>query len=339
MTSRWGGEGLPTAEDPLFQFFTQWYDLNEMFEASMETVPLIYKREDGDEILKAQCIDPSAIIAPLYKQFLGVIAFSATLKPFNFYRHMCGFDPLVSDSVEFSSPFPREHKKILIIPQVQTNYRERDRHYQRIAAIMHRVIALKTGSYLAFFSSYQFLRQVQTFLPDGNDCLVYAQSTAFTAHSLQKVTDILERKTGSQLILAVQGGSLSEGIDFRGMGLRGVFIIGPAVPSASFERRLMQEHFEKLCGDGRSYAYVYPAMTKSVQAAGRIVRDETERGIIILMDPRFLEKTYASAMPEDWFENSPVELLPKQILGEIKDFWDAFENDGLADGPGLKESR
>ena len=322
MTSRWGGEGLPGADDPLFQFFTQWFDLNEIFEASSDTVPLIYKREDGDEVLRAQCIDPSAIIQPLYLQFLGVIAFSATLKPFAFYRHMMGFNEALSDCVEFESPFPRAHKKIMIIPQVQTSFRERDRHYERIASILEKVVALKAGPYLAFFSSYQFLRNVQSALSTTPGCTVYAQSSAFTSQSLQTVIDLLEKGQGTQLILAVQGGSLSEGIDFRGLGLCGVFIIGPAVPSASFERRLMQDHFEKLCGDGRSFAYVYPAMTKSIQAAGRIVRDEPESGLIILMDPRFLEKSYADTMPADWFNDSPQELLPQYILQEIRDFWD-----------------
>ncbi|MBC7533776.1 MAG: ATP-dependent DNA helicase [Oligoflexus sp.] len=321
MTSRWGGEGLPTVEDPLFQFYSQWFELNEMIGISQETVPLIYKREDGDEILKAQCIDTSAIIAPLYANFQGVIAFSATLKPFEFYRHMNGFGTELSDCIEFQSPFPRAHKKIMIIPQVQTNYRERQKHYQRIATIIERVISLKAGPYLVFFSSYQFLRAVQAELLLGKDVELYAQTGALSGNSLQTVTDLLEKDTGTQLVLAVQGGSLAEGIDFRGLGLRGVFIVGPAVPSASFERKLMQEHFEKLCGNGAAFAYVYPSMTKSIQAAGRIVRDESERGIIILMDPRFLEKDYAETMPIDWFETSARELVPKQILSEIERFW------------------
>jgi DNA excision repair protein ERCC-2 len=322
MTARWGGEGLPGSEDPLFQFFTLWFDLNEMINVSQEAIPLIYKRENGDEILKAQCIDPSALIAPIYANFLGVVAFSATLKPFAFYQHMSGFDPQTSEAVEFGSPFPREHKKIMVIPQVQTNYRERDRHYQRIALIMERVIDLQPGPYLAFFSSYQFLRSVEAELPKGKDWQLFSQSSSLSGAGIQKIMDLLEDGEGTRLIMAVQGGSLSEGIDFRGMGLRGVFVVGPAVPSATFERRLMQEHFEQLAGNGRAYAYVYPSMTRSVQAAGRIVRDETERGIIILMDPRFVEKDYAEAMPEDWYKDSAKELIPTQILAEIKDFWD-----------------
>lgn len=330
MTARWGGEGLPGSEDPLFQFFTLWFDLNEMINVSQESIPLIYKRENGDEILKAQCIDPSALISPIYANFLGVVAFSATLKPFPFYQHMSGFDLQTSEAVEFGSPFPRSHKKIMVIPQVQTSYRERDRHYQRIAMIMERVIDLKPGPYLAFFSSYQFLRAVEAELPKGKDWEIFSQSSSISGAGIQRIMDLLEDGEGTRLILAVQGGSLSEGIDFRGMGLKGVFVVGPAVPSATFERRLMQEHFEQLTGNGRAYAYVYPSMTKSVQAAGRIVRDETEKGIIILMDPRFVEKDYAEAMPEDWFEETARELVPKQILAEIKEFWDEVE--GRAEG-------
>ncbi|MBC7658251.1 MAG: ATP-dependent DNA helicase [Chitinophagaceae bacterium] len=319
MTSRWGESGLPGADEPLFQFFTLWFDLSEMLSSSRETVPLIYKRENGDETLKAQCIDPADLIAPIYLMFESVIAFSATLKPFEFYRPVSGFTP-DTEAIEFESPFPREHKKIMIIPQVETNYRERNRHYERIATIINRIAAIKEGAYLIFFSSYQFLKSVQEILAVPEEWSVFAQSAAMGEAQIRFVRDVLRSK-GTRLILAVQGGSLSEGIDFKGEGIAGVFIVGPAVPTASFERRLMQEHYEKRYGNGRAFAYIYPSMTKSVQAAGRIVRDETERGVIVLMDPRFLEKGFQEAMPRDWYASSARELVPKQILAEVVEFW------------------
>lgn len=326
MTSRWGKEGLPGPEDPLFQFFTQWHDLDQLSKLSREAVPIIYKREGGDEILRAQCIDPSSVIAPLLGAFRSVIAFSATLKPFDFYLRVSGFDSDTTDIAEFESPFPRDHKKIMIIPQVQTNYRERDRHYQRIAAIITRIVSLKPGPYLAFFPSYQFLAKVRDELPPSADWSYFIQRASASPSLIKSMEAFIQDASGPSLILAVQGGSLSEGIDLRGRGLLGVFIVGPAVPNASFERQLMQDHYEAKYGKGRAFAYVYPAMTRSVQAAGRIVRDEEERGLIVLMDPRFLQEDFAATMPRDWFASGVTELLPKSILTEVQEFWDGARN-------------
>lgn len=319
--SRWGDSGLPLISDPLFQFYQQWLDLSEISELSQEAIPLIYKREDGDEILRAQCLDPSFILEPIHSLFAGVVAFSATLKPFDFYRHMSGFSVESSDALEFTSPFPRDHKKIMIIPQVETNFRQRSRHYERIASVIEKVAEVATGPYLVFFSSYSFLREVEKFLQ--SKFALYTQSASLNESGVRAIMRLLSESRQTTLVLAVQGGSLAEGIDFKGLGLRGVFVVGPAVPTASFERKLMQEHFEKILDrdKGRAYAYVYPAMTRSVQAAGRVVRDEEERGVIVLMDPRFLEKDYSETMPEDWFQSHSRELVPTQIIAETADFW------------------
>ncbi|RZA27176.1 MAG: ATP-dependent DNA helicase [Proteobacteria bacterium] len=332
LLSRWDTGGLPLIDDPVFQFYSQWSDLHEITEISQEAIPLIYKREEGDEILKAQCIDPHSILQPLYAQFAGVVAFSATLKPFSFYRHMSGFEEEATDAIEFTSPFPRTNKKIMIIPQVETNYRERSRHYDRIAAIISRVASLEKGPYLVFFSSYGFLREVEKLL--GEDFPLITQTSALSDSAVRNFHRLIQNAQETTLILAVQGGSLSEGIDFKGAGIKGVFIVGPAVPSASFERKMMQEHFDKREGDGRAFAYVYPAMTRSVQAAGRIVRDEIERGVIVLMDPRFLQDSFQATMPEDWFETSARELIPQHILSETRAFWDVEKRPSIESDEG-----
>ncbi|RZA11732.1 MAG: hypothetical protein EOP10_32605, partial [Proteobacteria bacterium] len=183
LLSRWDTGGLPLIDDPVFQFYSQWSDLHEITEISQEAIPLIYKREDGDEILKAQCIDPHSILQPLYLQFAGVVAFSATLKPFSFYSHMSGFDEETTDAIELTSPFPRSNKKIMIIPQVETNYRERSRHYERIATIITRVASLEQGPYLVFFSSYGFLREVEKLL--ANEFPLITQTSALSESAVR----------------------------------------------------------------------------------------------------------------------------------------------------------
>lgn len=322
MVERWAAEGLPTAENPLFDFYMALTALDQMLEQSRDAVPILYKREAQDTIIKALCLDPSGFIKPVLDHFSGVVAFSATLKPFAFYRDISGFDPDNTLCVELSSPFPREHKKILIIPQVQTNLRERDRHYTRIAQIIQKVVTAKPGPSLVFFSSYGFMREVQSELRKLEpDWTIYTQNKAMNTDALHELWQVLDSRRGVLLILAVQGGSLAEGIDFKGRGIHNVFIVGPALPTANYERQLMQDYFQTRYGRGRPYTYTYPAMTRSIQAAGRIVRDASERGVIVLMDPRFLEADYQETMPADWFQENARELVSTQIIRDVDGFW------------------
>jgi DNA excision repair protein ERCC-2 len=126
-------------------------------------------------------------------------------------------------------------------------------------------------------------------------------------------------------LFGVQGGVFSEGVDFPGDMLIGAFIVGPALPSFDFEREQIRSYYEKRYGKEHAfnYAYVYPAMAKAIQSAGRVIRSENDRGVIVMLDPRFLQNSYFETMPEGWFENSPQELVSRQILQDVKVFWES----------------
>jgi DNA excision repair protein ERCC-2 len=125
------------------------------------------------------------------------------------------------------------------------------------------------------------------------------------------------------LVLAVQGGALAEGIDLNSPYLKGAFIVGPAIPMVTFERELLRKYYDEKFGDGFSYAYIYPAMARSIQASGRVIRSEDKRGLIVMMDNRFIQHPYVEAMPSFWFKDSPKELVSNRILGDISEFWEA----------------
>jgi len=101
----------------------------------------------------------------------------------------------------------------------------------------------------------------------------------------------------------------------------GAFVVGPPLPTYDLERELMREYYQRKYGAGFDYAYTIPAMAKAVQAAGRVIRSETDKGLIILMDRRFLEPSYSQSMPVDWFESDVTELVSDSILSEVSDFW------------------
>src|SRR3989344_8375379 len=102
----------------------------------------------------------------------------------------------------------------------------------------------------------------------------------------------------------------------------GAFVVGPPLPGFDFERERMKDYYETSYQAGFDYAYTFPAMAKAVQAAGRVIRSETDKGVIILMDDRFLEKSYGQSLPLDWFLQSPRELVSKSILNDIRYFWE-----------------
>jgi DNA excision repair protein ERCC-2 len=114
---------------------------------------------------------------------------------------------------------------------------------------------------------------------------------------------------------------LSEGVDYPGDTIIGAFIVGPPLPAWNIEQQGRREFFEKRFGQGMHHASTWPAMAKAVQAAGRVIRTETDRGLIVLFDDRFLEKDYATAMPRGWFKSSPRELISQSILSEVEQFW------------------
>jgi DNA excision repair protein ERCC-2 len=187
--------------------------------------------------------------------------------------------------------------------------------------VIERVIALRRGNYMAFFPSFELLRQALP-LVKAEGFEVIEQPPSASAAWVQSTLKTLRRKRGI-LLMAVQGGVLSEGVDLPGDQLIGAFIIGPALSMVTPER----EERRKLLGangeDGFARAYGYPAMAKSIQSAGRVIRSSKDRGVIIMMDPRFLKQPYMDALPADWLDEdkSIANLISTSILSDIQQFW------------------
>ena len=137
----------------------------------------------------------------------------------------------------------------------------------------------------------------------------------------EAIVENLRSQSAPTIVFAVQGGSFSEGVDYAGDMAIGAFVIGPPLPNFDLEREEMKAYYQRHYGNGFAYAYTIPAMAKAIQSAGRVIRSETDRGVIILMDDRFLEEGYSAAMPADWFESGAEELVSGAILKDIGEFW------------------
>jgi DNA excision repair protein ERCC-2 len=212
----------------------------------------------------------------------------------------------------------QEHIRILCLdpaPQLK----KRNKNSRRIAQIIGEQVLLRPGNYSAFFPSFDYLEEVSRLLAvPGYQILM--QERWMPDHARENLLDKLAEPGGRHLVVAVQGGIFAEGVDYPGEKAIGAFIVGPALPKVSFELELMRDYFEAHYSQGFEYAYLYPGMNRVVQSAGRIIRTEADRGIILLMDKRFASEIYSRHLPEHWYESSPTELVSQQYVGEISRF-------------------
>jgi len=312
-------------QDPVLRLCFYWSEFAQTLELAassekQEFFTTFHPHPTGGSV-RITCCDASAMIRESYAGYRQVVGFSATLKPFDYYAKLSGLDPEGVRMAEFQSPFPAHLRKLLIIPQISTKYAQRERNYAKIADALQRITALRSGNYFAFFPSFDFLERVLALFQAPQGFAVLRQERNMRSARAEEILDRLRAQDGATVVFAVQGGTFSEGVDYAGEMVIGAFVIGPPLPNFDLEREQMREYYQRNFGAGFEYAYTIPAMAKSIQAAGRVIRSETDRGIVILMDSRFLESSYSSSMPADWFGSEVSELVSEAILADLAAFW------------------
>lgn len=312
--------------DPMLRLMNLWSDFIAALSYTGPEFFQTYQKNRFTEMIKITCCDASEQLKSAYKEFKNVVAFSATLKPFNYYKELLGFPAEQTHTLEFQSPFDIENRQLMIIPQISTKFSDRTASASKIAEVINRVTNLKPGNYIALFPSFEFLGQVEKHL-SLPEMRILRQEKDMKQMDVQIYLEELKGNSIPTLLLGVQGGVFSEGVDFPGDMLIGAFVVGPALPNFDFEREQIRNYFEDRYGKshGFNYTYVYPAMAKAIQSAGRVIRSETDKGVIILMDSRFLNPAYSEAMPQGWFKDSPKELVSNKILADIESFWKKAE--------------
>jgi len=273
------------------------------------------------DTVKITCCDASEMLKDTYSNYEQVVGFSATLKPFEFYSRLAGMRSAKLKTAEFTSPFPKTNRKVLVIPQISSKFSDREKSYPRIAEAVEKITALKRGNYIVFCPSFEFMFRVMNEFKIHDGWQVLKQERSMKRNEIDHVLELLKDAHEARILFAVQGGVFSEGVDYPGHMVIGAFVVGPPLPHFDLEREKMREYYEEHYSSGFDYAYTYPAMAKAVQAAGRVIRSETDQGIIILMDNRFIQPSYAKSMPQDWFQDDPREMVSQSILKDIADFW------------------
>ncbi len=315
---------LALVDDPVLDFHFALQRFAAVLSFLGPDFTAVVERRASGTRLALVCLDPARALAPIFQQASSTVLLSATLTPPEAIRRVLGLDPARTSSIALPPPFPPENRKVMIVPWVRTTYTARERHYGRIAQLLAEMSDAHGGNDLVLFPSYRFLAAVASLLPETRSRLL-VQRPDLTAFERQQLLEALASPPpGGTLLFAVSGGMYAEGVDYPGDLLSAVFVVSPALPQVSFERELLRRYFDDHEEAGFDYAYLQPGMTRVVQAAGRLIRSETDRGVIALLCARFLEEPYASRLPRDWYGESPSELVTRRPAEEIREFFERY---------------
>ncbi len=266
------------------------------------------------------CVDPSFLLGQALKRGKAAVFFSATLTPIDYYRDLLGGSP--EDSLlQLPSPFPAENLAVLVAGGIQTHFKARDRTLDDVAQAIGALVVERPGNYLVYLPSYQYLVSVRNrFQALFPGIRILSQEPGMPeAGREQFLAAFSARREGTLAGFAVLGGIFGEGIDLAGDRLIGAVVVGVGLPQLCVERDLIREYFDERTGAGFDYAYTFPGMNRVLQATGRVIRSETDRGVILLIDARFNQPRYRRLFPAWWQAHAigrPGQL--RQTLGR---FW------------------
>ncbi len=290
-----------TADDPLReQYYAFQRFMDTLSESSGESgFSRVLRRRGSERSLQILCLDPSAFLRRVLERARAVIGLSATLSPPEFYRDMLGLEPHRFAFERIPSTFPPENRALVVDDGVSTLWRDRPDNYGLIAERLSAFAEQIPGNALALFPSYQFLAEIASRVQVRGKRIA-VQEQANSATDRETLLANLSDGTGDVLLLAVAGGVFAEGVDYPGDMLKAVAVVGPALPPVNLERELLKQHFEEKFERGFEYAFVLPGMTRVVQAAGRLIRSDTDTGVIALLGHRFKRAPYANYLPDEW---------------------------------------
>ncbi len=269
--------------------------------------------------LKLLCLNPAEYIKAINDTLKCVLFFSATLTPPNYFKEVYGGE---STNFYYSipSPFDYRNSKVLINTNIKTTYKNREFFYGDIAENINAMVSSKVGNYFVFFSSYEYLNNVLAeFKNRYEDVYVLPQKQDMTDEERDFYLEQFEPNPSKTKVgFVVLGGVFGEGIDLVGDRLVGVCVVGVGLPMLTFERDLIKNSFED---EGYDYAYTYPGFNKVMQGVGRLIRTESDKGVVLLLDERYGYKKYKDLYPEHMSRFSYVKNSD-DVKGKCLEFWE-----------------
>ena len=283
-------------------------------------------QENGRFVLKLFCVNPAANLQKCLDKGNSAVFFSATLLPIQYYKRLLSTEK-DNYAIYIDSSFDTKKRLLMNGVDVSTRYTMRSREmYQRYATYIFRVVKAKMGNYLIFFPSYRFMEDVyqeftQLLASDEEEMELVIQQQHMDEEERENFLRAFEMGREKSLIgFGVLGGIFSEGIDLTNEKLIGTLIIGTGLPQVCNEREILKSYFDQKGLSGFDYAYRYPGMNKVLQAAGRVIRTEDDRGVILLLDERFQREKGEEIFPKEWADCERCRL--DFVEEKIRLFWE-----------------
>lgn len=302
-------------------FQISWFlKISEIYNSHYATIQEIMKE---DFHIKLFCIDPSEQLTESLNRAQSVIFFSATLTPLDYYHSILGCNP-EAKKITIPSPFPPENLCLCLANFLSTLYHFRPYTQIPITRLINTLVQLHPGNYLAFFPSYEYMKMIyepfRLMNPYIDTLIQHPGMTENERDDFLQAFSAENRTNGKTLVgFAVMGGVFAEGIDLKGDRLTAAIIVGAGLPAKTPERELIKDYFTDLMGQGFEYAYLYPGMTRVFQAAGRVIRSDTDRGVVLLIEQRLTSPTYSRLFPPHW---QPIPISNETDLAEtVLPFW------------------
>ncbi|MBU0461791.1 MAG: ATP-dependent DNA helicase [Nanoarchaeota archaeon] len=264
-----------------------------------------------------RCLDPSILTHDVISQCHSVIMMSGTLQPTAMYRDLLGFPEKTMERT-YESPFPEENRLSMIIPETTTKYNLRNEdQFRRIGEICAEVTNEVPGNCALFFPSYYLRDKVHAYFEELSEKTSFVEQGDMTKEEKAEFLDKFKsyNKTGAVLLGAITG-SYGEGIDLPGDFLNCVVVVGLPLQKPNLEVSALIDYYDKKFGKGWDYGYVYPAFQKTLQSAGRCIRSESDRGVIIFLDERYTWSRYFKNFPKDWRI-----IVTRQFTEKIRGFF------------------
>lgn len=277
--------------------------------------------EQGRIRLKLFCLDTGAIISERLARGYSALLFSATLTPIEYYRSILGADR--SDtSIEVASPFSPSQLSVNIMDKISTRFFEREDTLSAVVRVIAATVSSKRGNYMIFSPSFAYSEALaKRFAEKYPKIRVISQKRDMSRKEKEEFLASFSSEDKSYLVaFCVMGGIYSEGIDLAGDKLIGAVIVGIGLPGLSYEREAISAYYEERFEKGKQYAYIFPGMNRVFQAAGRVIRREDDKGVIVLIDDRFDDPLYKKSLPALW---EGVKFLSdaRELKEELDEFW------------------
>ena len=297
-------------------FLESWLGQNECF-ARILSKKKYHEKEYYS--LAYRCLDPSLLTRDVLNSSHCSVLMSGTLTPTAMYKELLGFGNVIER--KYNSPFPPHNKLSMIIPRTTTKFTKRSPEmYESIAEITSDIVNNVPGNSAVFFPSYSVRDNVYAFFQNKCDKTVFLEMSGISNAEKEEILSKFKTyKNSGAVLLGIASGSFSQSIDLPGDLLKAVVVVGLPLEKPDLETKELIDYYEKKYGKGWDYGYVFPAISKCLQGAGRCIRSEHDRGIIVYLEERFAWPNYFKCFPPD----TNIKINNINFLEKIKEF---FEN-------------